>query len=284
MTESLTAMKCFYRISALMLAALLFACAPKPPVPVELDAGEKMFRSAEQDFQEKSYEKALGKYRSYYREYPQRLNAPAALLKIGEILILQKKMSAARDTFTRLITEFPDSLFALDAKIAILVTYFNEGAFGRIIPEAEKIPEDRLSSFQALRLYTLLADVSTQLGTLSDAFYYAGKALARAPDHEKPALRQRLKDLVQQLDPDAMAALLDRIGNIEARGLLLIRLDRAKIIDIFSFRWNNDQKSFDSRPILLINNILRKMMAHDVIEKRSSSSKTNFTTSRLFST
>ncbi len=229
MTESLTAMKCFYRIFALILAALLFACAPKPPVPVELDAGEKMFRSAEQDFQEKSYDKAIEKYRSYYRDYPQRLNAPAALLKIGEILILEKELSAARDTFTRLITEFPDSPFALDAKIAILVTYFNEGVLERIIPEAEKIPKDRLSSFQAFRVNTLLADVSTQLGTLSDTFYYAGKALAHAPDHEKAALRKRLKDLVQQLDPDAMTELLDRIGNIEARGYLLyaLGLDRS---------------------------------------------------------
>ncbi len=223
-TEQLMVIKRFYQIFVLVFVTLLFACAPKPPLPVELDAGEKMFRSAEQYFQEKSYDKALEQYRSYCRKYPKHPNAPAALLKIGEILIIQKKTSAARDSFNRIITEYSDSPLVMDAKIAILVAYFNEGDFERVIQQAREIPEERLSSFQALRLYTLLADTFDKLGSFPDTFYYTGKALEHAPAQAKPALRKRLKDLIQQLDPDAMNALLDRIGKIEARGYLLYEL------------------------------------------------------------
>jgi ABC-type branched-subunit amino acid transport system substrate-binding protein len=227
LTDYLMAMKPFYRISVLIFVTFLFACGPKPagpPVPVELDAGEKMFWAAEQYFQEKSYQKALEQYRSYYRAYPKRPNAQAALLRIGEIGIIQNNLEAARDSLNLLITEYPAGPLVWDARIAILVTHFKEGDFQHVIQQAENIPEDRLSPPQAQRLYTLMADAFIQLGSFPDAFYYTGKALAYALEPEKAALHKKLKELVQQLDPDAMSALLDRVGNIEAKGYLLYEL------------------------------------------------------------
>jgi len=220
-------MRHFYRIFVLILVTFLCACGPKPtetPIPTGLDAGEKMLWSAEQDFQEKSYDKALEGYRSYYRAYPKRPNAPAALLKIGEIGIIQNHIEAARNTLNRLIDEYPDSPLVWDAEIAVLETYFAEGDYQHVIQQAEKIPEDRLSSSQARRLYTLTADTFIQLGSFPDAFFYTGKALAYAPEPEKAVLEKKLKELVQYLDPDSMTALLNRVGTTEARGYLLYEL------------------------------------------------------------
>lgn len=217
-------MKSFHQIRILIFILLLSACAPKPPAPIELDPGEKMFRSAEQLFHEKSYAEALARYRSYHRSYPQRPNAPAALLKIGEILTLQEKPEAAREAFQGLIEAYPESSVAQDARIGIAATHLREGDFQRAVEQAEKIPEEKLSPLQAFRLDRLLADAFFGTGDFSDAFHYTGRALARAPDTERPALRNRIKSLIQQLDPDTMTALLDRIGNIEARGYLLYEL------------------------------------------------------------
>lgn len=220
-------MKSVCRILILITGILVFACAPKsvkPPGLPEADTGEKMFRTAERLFEAKSYDKARRIYRDYYRLYPKRPAAPAALLKIGEIHIIEGKMPAARAAFESLMAEYPESPFVQDAKIATLVTYYHEGDLNRVIRQAGEIPEDRLSSHQALRFFTLLADTATGLGAYADAFYYLGKGLAYAPDHVKVLLRKRLKAMLERLDPDEMTMLLDRIGSIEARGYLLYEL------------------------------------------------------------
>ena len=75
-------MKSVCRILILITGILFFACAPKsvkPPGLPEADTGEKMFRTAERLFEAKSYDKARGIYRDYYRLYPKRPAAPAAL-------------------------------------------------------------------------------------------------------------------------------------------------------------------------------------------------------------
>ena len=220
-------MKSVCRILILITGILVFTCAPKPVKPPglpEADTGEKMFQTAERLFEAKSYDKARETYRNYYRLYPKRPAAPAALLKIGEIHIIEGKMPAARAAFDSLIAEYPDSPFVQDAKIATLVTYYHEGDLNRVIRQADEIPEDRLSSHQALRFFTLLADTATDLGAYADAFYYLGKALAYAPDHVRAPLRKRLKAMLERLDPDEMTMLLDRIGSIEARGYLQYEL------------------------------------------------------------
>jgi branched-chain amino acid transport system substrate-binding protein len=220
-------MKSVCRFLILITGILVFACAPKPgktPGRPEADTGEKMFQTAERLFEAKSYDKARKIYRDYYRSYPKRSAAPAALLKIGEIDIIKGNISSARAAFDSLIAEYPDSPFVQDAKIATLGTYYHEGDLNRVIRQAGKIPEDRLSPNQAFRLFTLLADTATDLGDPADAFYYLGKALASAPDPVKAALRKRLKATLGRLDPDGMTLLLDRIGSMEARGYLLYEL------------------------------------------------------------
>ncbi|RJQ59354.1 MAG: hypothetical protein C4530_09255 [Desulfobacteraceae bacterium] len=217
----------FGSASVLLIAVFLFACAPKPvkpPAPPAIDTGDRLFETAERLYQSKNYDKALESYTAYYRSYPKRPLAAAALLKIGEIHTIDGKTELAREFLNRLIAEYPDSPFILDARIAVLATFYREGDYQQAIRAADGLPLDRLSDRQAVSLNSLLAEASIGLEAFSDAFYFFALALERAAEHEKPSLRNSLEDVLQRLDSIEMAALLDRIGNIEARALLLYQL------------------------------------------------------------
>ena len=207
------------------LVILILACAPTSvKTPVEVDTGEKLFDTAESLFQEKSYQKALDTFRAYLLSYPDRPRAPAALLKIGEIYLVQGEAQKAREIFSRLIEEYPDSSFVYDARIELLATLYHERKFEQVIRLAAEIPKDQLSQHQAVRLYAILGDSSMSLNVYEDAFYFFGRAMDEAAQQEKVFFRSKVKEIVGQLTPEAMFSLLDRFQITESRGYLLYTL------------------------------------------------------------
>ena len=221
------AMNLSNRTIILITAILIFACAPKPvkpPVPAKMDPGEKLLRAAEQFFQAESYDKALENFRAYLRNYSDRPFAPAAVLKIGKIHLIQGDTAKAREAFTQVITQYPDSFYVLDARIEILATFYHDGKYREVIRRAAEIPEDRLMRRQGIRLYALLGDSSMALGAYEDAFFYFGSALEKAAAQEKTGFRVKLKETVGRLSQEAMLSLLDRFGKTEAGGYLLYAL------------------------------------------------------------
>ncbi|MCD4805117.1 MAG: tetratricopeptide repeat protein, partial [Desulfobacterales bacterium] len=138
-----------------ILIAVLFLCSCGLkdiflPVPVKLGPGDELFSKAEKLYQAKSYEKALNAYNEYLSRFPDRPLADAALIKTGAIYTALGDYAEARDSYKRLIVEYPDSSFVPDARVEGLVTFYNEGKYERVIREADSVLEKIVSRIHIL--------------------------------------------------------------------------------------------------------------------------------------
>ena len=68
------------------------------------------------------------------------------------------KNDEARKIYEQVIGQYPDSFFALTAKVEILTTLFNKGKYQQVIRRAGVILKTTNSRAHLLRTYILLGD------------------------------------------------------------------------------------------------------------------------------
>jgi len=132
-----------HRIIILFYFLLIFgACVQKPPVstePAPTGVEDELFVTAEKMLEFQDYPQALEAYRAYVNQYPDRPLAPAALMKIGKINSILGNYVEARRAYNRLISEYPRSSFNPDARVEILFTLYQEGAYSAVIEQASDV-------------------------------------------------------------------------------------------------------------------------------------------------
>ncbi len=111
-----------FKYAIILLSAVLFiwACAPKPvirPAPDQVTSEDEFFSRAEQLYESESYDEALALYDEYFRRFPDKPLAAAALMKIGIIRALKENYEEARSAFRNIISAYPTSPFVPDAMV-----------------------------------------------------------------------------------------------------------------------------------------------------------------------
>jgi len=200
------------RIIILLSFLLVFsACVQKSPVSTEsapIGVEDDLFVAAEKMFEFQDYPQSLEAYRAYVNQYPDRPLAPAALLKIGKINSILGNYVEARRAYNRLISEYPRSSFNPDARVEILFTLYQEGAYSAVIEQASDVLRSLDSAPHIFRTYALVGDAYLALGSPADAFKYYVESRKMASDLEQEAITQKIKTAIAQLDSATIIELL----------------------------------------------------------------------------
>ena len=209
------------------LVSICFSCAPKRvavPEPGEAVPGENLFNRAEELFAEQSYGKALDYYHRYIKEYPKGPTADLALLRIGNIDIERMEYSAARESFNRLLSDYPDSNFTGDARLGILNAHYYEGNYSEVIQLASIELESERDGEYISRIYTVLGDTYIAMEAPGDAVYFYAMAYKASQEERTEILTEKLKMAISLVDSTAALSLLEQVQETMPRGYLLYQL------------------------------------------------------------
>jgi branched-chain amino acid transport system substrate-binding protein len=236
----------------------LYACIPVEKIPdvsvVKVDSENELLSKAERLFQQNSYSEALKLYDEYISRYPRGTSAPDVLMKEGIIYTSTGKHRIARNVYKYLITHYPDSPQATDARIEILGTFYNEGQYKEVVGQADEVVKYVKSDPQISRLYSLLGDAYLAVGSAVNAVYFYSKANERGGVPklglgnegklglgnegklglgnegklpERNTIEKKIKDTIGKLSSEDMKLLLDRVEDRQTRGELMYCLGNA---------------------------------------------------------
>lgn len=210
-------------IVILIAAIFLWSCGLKTGF-VKVDPEDQLFYMAEKKFQTESYEEALEAFNEYLFRYPDRPMASAALLKIGDIHKALGNHAKARNVYKRLISEYPDSNFVADAKIKIIVTFYNQGEYSEVIDRAAIFLKKAVSMDNIIRTYVLLGDTYLAMGSPTDAVNYYAIAYSKSEDPEKKIVIGKLIEAIRKLGSEEIVFLLKRLEHMLPTGYLMYQL------------------------------------------------------------
>lgn len=216
------------RITAFFFLSLfLWSCGPKISVrstPPGNGPGDKLFLQAEENFQAKSYIKALKLYNEYFYRFPHGPLAPAALLKIGAIYSAQNNYSKARYAYRQMIVKYPDSHFLPYAMLDTLFSYYQEGRYEEAIRYGDEIPDNKISSGHIIRKYTIIGDAYMAMGFPLDAVYAFTAGYEKSKTPENKVIMEKLKTAIHQLDSQQILLLLNRMEDPSPAPYLMFEL------------------------------------------------------------
>ncbi|HSQ86417.1 MAG TPA: penicillin-binding protein activator [Desulfobacterales bacterium] len=207
----------------LTVAFLLVACAIKP-VPEEAGPGYQLFSQAEKMLQAKSYEKALELFKEYYERFPDGPLADAALMKMASIHATLGDFEQARSIYHRLIDEHPESPFVSDAGFEIIVMYYNQGEYDRVIEQATQFLKQKPSRVHVQKTYVLLGDTYNAMSSPKDAVNYYIMALRISKDIEKDSIIKKLKVTIAGLEHQDIITLFNQVKDNTLKGYLMFQL------------------------------------------------------------
>jgi ABC-type branched-subunit amino acid transport system substrate-binding protein len=215
-------------IIAILVVLLFFlSCVPKaviPPVPEEVGTQEELFLKAERLFNAKSYRESLNTYERYLSSFPEGPFAANALMKTGMIYIAVKKNKKARKILNRLLSEYPNSPLVYNARVEILITYYNEEEFSEVIQLASSLLEGKISKANIGRIYTILGNTYVAMDSPEDSIYFYAMAHQMSEDPKKESIIVKMKEAVSMLDSASILSLLNYIEDKLPKGYLMYQL------------------------------------------------------------
>ncbi len=215
-------------IIILSLIVLIFGCASpdavKPDADQTVSPEDEIFFKAEKLFHSGSYKKAFGEYEKYYTQDPNRPFAVSALMKMGAIKLNFGEYEAARSIYSKVPVKYPKSSYAAAARVEILVTYYKEGNFEKVIKLASTLLEQELPDVYVARISVILGDTYLAMDAPEDSIYFYTTAVNKSVDPEKREIVNKFKQTIELLDMPTIQSLLEHIKDDFPRGYLLYRL------------------------------------------------------------
>ena len=180
------------------------------PEPVEFHPGDILFSTAENMFQRKEYDNALETYDKYLARFPDGYRAAQALMKKALIHTALGEYAKSRTIYNRLIANYPSSPVISDARVEILVTFFNQGKYTQVISHAPHVLKYSLFKVHILRTYTLVGDSYMAMGFPSKALNYYLMAYTKTKAHEKENIIFKIESAAREVDPAIIISLFIR--------------------------------------------------------------------------
>lgn len=221
----------FFLISLFVAAA----CARQPmqmEVPIAGAPGERLYQKAEKRFQEQAYEQALELFRDYQALYPDSPLLPAVMIKIGAVHSARREFAEARAVYAELIHRYPESRLVTDARMDILSSYYQEGAYQEVLSNAGTIDDGAVSPSVRLRKYSMIADAQIAVENFVAAaktYILLYNEVAESPKRDQ--ILENLDKAASRLSPEDLSTLREGIEDSELRGHLLYLLGLRYVMD-----------------------------------------------------
>ena len=219
------------KLIILLVGGLLFvwACAPRPVVvseqaPTAVYPGQNTVLEADGFFEARDFEKALDYYQRYLDQYPDGPAAPRVMLRIGTVQNTLGQYESARDSFNRLLADYPRNELAGDAKVGILASYYGEGLYDNAVRLGAMVREQPLSKTQEARAHEILGDTYLALQSPEDAVYFYTMAYRSAGAPQSTLIEDKLKTAINLLDTSDIVALLGPVQDDLPRSYLMYQL------------------------------------------------------------
>ena len=248
-------MKFKYALIILSAVVFIWTCAPKPvitPGPYQVTSEDELFSRAEKLFESESYDQALALYDEYFRRFPDKPLAAAALMKIGIIRTLKENYGEARSAFRNIISAYPTSPFVPDAMVEELLTYYQQGRYQDVIELASDMLETIDSRAHIFRVYALVGDVYMTQGAPIDALDYYARAQEFATGPELEAIAEKFREAIAQLDSADVAILIKHPDESLPMDYLLFQLGLNYVLE----------EKYDDA-LMILNQFIEKYPAHE---------------------
>jgi branched-chain amino acid transport system substrate-binding protein len=228
--------KILMKTGAMKLIILLFGglvvawgCAPRPvvvsaPAPAAVYPGQNTVLEADGFFEARNYQKALDYYRQYLDQHPDGPAAATVLLRIGTVQNTLGQYESARDSFNRLLADYPGNELAGDAKVGILASYYGEGLYDNAVRLGAMMLEQPLSKGQEARTHEILGDTYLALQSPEDAVYFYTMAYRSAAAPQSMLIEDKLKTAINLLNTSDIIALLGHVQDDPPRSYLMYQL------------------------------------------------------------
>ncbi len=189
---------------------LLWGCAKlpvKPKIPATA-VEDRQYAEAEALYKSGDYDRAFLQYQAYVAQYPNRPPAPDALMKMASICIVSEKYPEARELYQRVLSDYPDSTSAENARVEILATYYDQGDYSSFFERLSSVNVDTLAQSVKLRLYKLMGDAYLSSGQAKAAVDAYARSISCYPQGQRPEMIPEMKTAISVLDTHEIEELL----------------------------------------------------------------------------
>lgn len=214
-------------VSLMMIAFLLWACSMPARIsraPLQPDDSDIYFENAEALFREQSHEDALEAYSMYLSRFPKGASADLALKRIATIYSYRGDREAQLEAYRRLVCEFPDSTYVLEAEYEIMTSLYHEGKIEDVVRRASAIIAKTDSKALLSQTYKILGDTYLSLGSTVEAVFFYYSAYEKADSSQQENITNKLACVVNLLNRDDMTSVYNNLGQDSLKGHFLYLL------------------------------------------------------------
>jgi len=212
-----------FRIGALLVCLWLAACAPRgisPPPPPAATTDTALQIQAETAFQKGELLSALNYYQVLIQNFPDSPLVSLAFLKIGRIQTALGDDAAALESYQQLLSSFPETPEAMDARIEMLAALQRLGRNQEVIDTAPAFADMIQGDIRLFRFYSILGDAHCALSMWQEGIYFYDLAMSVAPSLHRPALTDKIAEVVPMLTDDQIDLLLGEVRDETVIGYL----------------------------------------------------------------
>lgn len=214
---------CFF-----FIVVSIWACVPQTGQPLQTTqppSGPEaiLYQQAEDQFQNKAFDQALGLYNRYLTEYPQGRYYDRSLLRIADIYMEQGANDAAQAFYQQVVTDFPQSTAANLARLSIIDLLILNNRSGDAIDLALQMLDTDLDSQIRQQLLQRLTRQYKSAGSMADAAVYGYMLYEALPDDEKEQAATQLIETINGLSVEDIEVLWPRVDDHLIRSYLMYR-------------------------------------------------------------
>ncbi len=248
----------------ILILFIFFACIPKTDV-IKVKAGdasgEALFSKAENLFSAQKYNKALAVYNDFITRYPRSTLVPAALFRIGTIYESLAENDKARNSYLRIINDYPENAYVPEVKIKVLEGYLKQGLYQDAINFSAGTFSENLSANYLSKAYVLIGDAQLALKRPSDAVISFLHARLNNTEDEKGLIDSKLENAFLQLKESDIKYLIKGTKDNNFRGYLQYQLglryykkqmykDSVNVLDAFIQKLPDHENVKDAKIVL----------------------------------
>jgi branched-chain amino acid transport system substrate-binding protein len=220
-------------VALFVLWAYAPACVPikeKAPPSPGLTQGLELLKRAERLVQEHAYSEALTIYQDHLRRFPEGPLVDTVLMEMGSVYMLARNYAQARQAFKHLLSDYPKSPFVEDARLNVILTYYEEGNYGAAIIYANSVLELATTPYEKSRVHNLMGYTYSANKQFKDGVKSYMNAYQLAEPRERAEILSKVKETITCLKEPELNSLLDLYRDKVPGGYL--RLQLAKVYEL----------------------------------------------------